>query len=312
MAKQGIYKRGRKWWISYAGIDGKIKREPSGSERYKEAEALLIKCKQAIADGKEPEAKKRIGNFTFNQLMEEYLKWCERQRSFLSKQRYIKQLLVAFSNLPLRRLNTMLIEQWQTARLNGGNKPATVNRLLATLKHAIGKGVEWDMVEEEILKRVRRVKLLEENNRRLRYLNIEECQTLLSNCSPHLRPVVVTALNTGMRKSEILKLTWDRVDLRNGFVLLDITKNGERREIPIDELPFVISYKDFCDAWTHRMCFTTRTTETPSKTSRRASWRLVQALRDKGFQVPRPAAYIRKPLGYAGRRYCHCKGASGT
>jgi integrase len=37
-----------------------------------------------------------------------------------------------------------------------------------------------------------------------------------------------------MRKSEILNLKWDNVDLKHGFILLDRTKNGERREIPIN------------------------------------------------------------------------------
>jgi len=96
------------------------------------------------------------------------------------------------------------------------------------------KGVEWEMVEEEVLKRLRKVKLLQENNRRLRYLSNEECLELIRTCDPHLRPIVITALNTGMRKSEILSLTWDKVDLKHGFILLDQTKNGERREIPIN------------------------------------------------------------------------------
>jgi integrase len=38
-----------------------------------------------------------------------------------------------------------------------------------------------------------------------------------------------------MRKSEILNLTWDNVDLKNGLILLEKTKNGERREIPMNE-----------------------------------------------------------------------------
>ena len=90
------------------------------------------------------------------------------------------------------------------------------------------------MVGEETLKRVRKVKLLEENNRRLRYLSKEECQKLLSECDAHVRPIVAVALNTGMRKGEILGLTWDNVDMKHGFILLDHTKNGERREIPIN------------------------------------------------------------------------------
>ena len=133
----------------------------------------------------------------------------------------------------------MLVEQYQTARMQKGNKPATINRLVATLKHMFSKAVEWDMVEEQTLKRIRKAKLLEENNRRLRYLSKEECHTLIKSCANHLRPIVITALHTGMRKGEVLNLKReDNLDLKHGaygFILLKNTKNGERREIPINK-----------------------------------------------------------------------------
>ena len=53
-------------------------------------------------------------------------------------------------------------------------------------------------------------------------------------CDKHIKPIVTIALYTGMRKSEILQLKWDNVDLKHGFILLEVTKNGERREIPIN------------------------------------------------------------------------------
>ena len=77
------------------------------------------------------------------------------------------------------------------------------------------KATDWNMVEDETLKRVRKVKLLEENNRRLRYLNKDECQALINVCKIHLKPIVITALNTGMRKEEVLNLKWNNVDLKN-------------------------------------------------------------------------------------------------
>jgi integrase len=149
--------------------------------------------------------------------------------------------------------NTRLIERYQTDRLQEGrktikikvdngciekhipNKPATINRHIATIKHMFTKAVEWDMVEEETLKRIRKSKLLEENNRRLRYLYKEECQALVNACSNHLTPIVITALNTGMRRGEILSLKWENVDLNHGFILQDKTKNGKRREMPIND-----------------------------------------------------------------------------
>jgi integrase len=242
---KGVFKRGNIYWICYKNLDGRIIRESSGSENYNDAIDKLDIRRREIKEGSEPEVKK-IPNHTFNELAEEYLKWAERQGSYDRKKRLISQLTKEFGHLPLRRFNTLLIEQFQTERLKKGNKqakennppegnkPATVNRLLATLKHMFTKAVDWNMVEEGTLKRIRKVKLLQENNRRLRYLSKEEIQSLLGQCDSHLRPIVVMALNTGCRKSEILNLQWVQVDLKHGFILLDHTKNGERKEIPIN------------------------------------------------------------------------------
>lgn len=128
------------------------------------------------------------------------------------------------------------MEKYQSKILASGKKPATANRLLATLQHMFSKGMEWEMADEATVNRVKKVKLLPENNRRLRFLSAEECDGLIKACSPHLRPIVVTALHTGMRKGEILSLQWDKhVDLVHGFILLDLTKSGKRREIPINK-----------------------------------------------------------------------------
>jgi integrase len=187
-------------------------------------------------EGKEPIPIKRIANHTFKELTEHYLKWAERQKAFEGKKGVVNLLLNIFCNIPLRHFSTRFIEEYQSKIITEGKAPATANRHLATLKHMMTKAVEWEMVEEEVLKRVRKCKLLPENNRRLRYLSKEECQALINVCSPHLRPIVITALNTGMRKSEILSLEWEKhIDLKHGFILLDVTKNGERREIPINQ-----------------------------------------------------------------------------
>jgi integrase len=248
---KGIYRRGKIYWIRYAGLDGRIVFESSHSEKFRDAEILLTKRRRSIDEGKQPEPIKKIGNHTFNELVEEYTKWAERQRCFKSKTYMIEQLKQTFGNLPLRRFNTMLLEQFQSERLQKGkereikpgykvipvkgNKPATVNRFMATISHMFTKAVEWDMVEEEVLKRVRKVKMLPENNKRLRYLSKEECAELIGKCDTHVKPIVIMALNTGMRKGEILSLRWENVDLKHGFILLSMTKNGERREIPVNE-----------------------------------------------------------------------------
>jgi integrase len=232
---KGIYKRGAIWWIRYAGLDGRIRFVSSRSTNYRVAEGLLIQRRKGVQEGKDPDTIK-IVNHSFSELAEKYLQWAARQRSYRTKGVIVRQLVGEFGNVPLRRFSTMLVEEYQSKVLAGCKKPATANRKLATMKHMFTKAVEWDLVEEEILKRVRRVKLLQENNRRLRFLSKEECAALVNACSPHLRPIVITLLNSGCRKEEILSLEWDKhIDLQHGFILLDVTKNGEHREIPIND-----------------------------------------------------------------------------
>ena len=197
---------------------------------------MLLERKQAIREGRQPE-KIKIENHTFKELAEEYLKWIHgRQKSEEVKGYIIGRLLNTLGNIPLRKFSTVFVEQFQTDLLNRGLRNSTINKALSVIKHMFSKAVDWHMVEEETLKGVRRVKLLPDDSKRLRYLTKEECDRLIAVCDPHIKSLVVTALNTGMRKSEIFNLKWDsNIDLRHGFILLDITKNGERREIPINQ-----------------------------------------------------------------------------
>ncbi len=232
--QKGIYKRGNVYWIRYTGAEGKTRYESSKSGSIKVAEKLLVQRKNDVMEGKAPV--KLIKNYTFNELSVEYHGWAERQKSYQKSKVYlITQLTRTFGNLPLKRFNSMLLEQYQTEKLKSGNKASTVNRLLSTLSHMLTKAIEWEMVAEDILQKIRKVKSLPEDNKRLRFLTKDECQSLIRECSPHLQPIVITALNTGMRKGEILGLRWNQVDLNHGFILLDKTKNGQRREIPISQ-----------------------------------------------------------------------------
>ena len=65
----------------------------------------------------------------------------------------------------------------------------------------------------------------------------EERERLLVTCksseSIHLLPIVTLALSTGMRRGEILGLSWENVDLQSRRIILLRTKNGERRVVPL-------------------------------------------------------------------------------
>lgn len=234
---RGIFKyRGCNiWYIRYADIYGKIRVESSGSDKHKDAETKLTNRKAEVRNGRQPETVKKIGHHSFQELKAKYLEWIKgRQKSADTKGYIIGQLSEHFGNLPLRRFSTLNAEEYQTKLIRRGLKAASINKVLGVLKHMIGKAVEWELVEDDTLKRVRKVKPISGENKRLRFLTIEECHALIHSCDAHLKPIVITALNTGMRRGEMLGLRWENVDLKHGFILLDKTKNGERREIPIN------------------------------------------------------------------------------
>jgi integrase len=228
--KTGLYLRGKVYWMSFTA-NGKAYQRTTGTSDKKLAEKIRAKVITQITEGKWFEIEEKTKKYAFSELAEKYITWANgRQKSFKRWKSYlIANLCEEFGNLPLSNFSTEKLEQYQTKMLNEGNKPATVNRKIAVLSHMFTKAIDWKMINT-----APKVKMLKENNKRLRFLSKEECQALINACHSHLKPIVITALHTGMRKGEILNLKWDNVDLRHGFILLNITKNGERREIPIN------------------------------------------------------------------------------
>jgi len=79
------------------------------------------------------------------------------------------------------------------------------------------------------------VKLLRENNRRLRYLTKEKIERLVAVSRRHLKPIIILAVNTGMRRGEIFDLQWNHVDLKNRIIEVADPKNGDPRFVPIND-----------------------------------------------------------------------------
>ena len=113
--------------------------------------------------------------------------------------------------------------------------PSTINRQLSMLRCFLRHCKKWGYLRE-----VPHFDMAREPEGRLRYLERDEAARLLDACqaskkSPYLHAIVTVALHTGMRKGEILELTWDRVDFSRGVMLLERTKSGKRREVPMSQ-----------------------------------------------------------------------------
>jgi len=113
--------------------------------------------------------------------------------------------------------------------------PATANRFLSALSKAFSDAVrEWHWLHENPLRRVAKE---QESPGRVRYLSDEEREALLAACKksdlPELFLIVMLALTTGMRRGELLGIRWPDVDLERRQIVLNKTKNHDRRSVPI-------------------------------------------------------------------------------
>lgn len=113
--------------------------------------------------------------------------------------------------------------------------PSTVVRYMAALSHAFSIAMkEWGWIEDNPFRKISKPK---EPRGRVRFLDDVERERLLESCrkssNSFLYTVVVIALSTGMRQSEILTLEWGDVDLEKKRIILRETKNGEIRQVAL-------------------------------------------------------------------------------
>jgi integrase len=163
-----------------------------------------------------------------------------RKKTIAEYGRIAERLKRAFgADTPLPALTAAKISAWRAAKMSALSErtgrqlsPASINRPLAVLRHLLKVAhEEWGLLAD-----VPRVRLEKESQGRLRWLTKEEASRLLAAAAKSknadLHDLVVVALYTGLRQSELLGLTWERVDRSRGVIRLEITKSGKRREVP--------------------------------------------------------------------------------
>ncbi|RJQ56456.1 MAG: site-specific integrase [Desulfobacteraceae bacterium] len=233
-----IRKRGKGYQIDYFDPTGKRVRK--SFKKKKDAEGELGKRVSLIAEKRYLDVKKEYKT-TLGELITKYRENHQQQRSYSTLKKYCLDVIgehfgedTLLSNIRYVDLETFRNHLRGKLTMHGKiRSDASVNRPMACLRHMLTKAVEWDMAEENPFTRGKTL-YLKENNQRIRYLTDDEIEKLLSECTDHIKDIVECALNTGMRKGEILRLKWDQI--RNGFIYLrEDTKSKKAREIPIND-----------------------------------------------------------------------------
>jgi len=231
----GVIKNKGAWWIDYY-VNGRRKREriggPLTKEMKKVATDTLAKRKVEIAENKYLDKKKQPRS-TFSELASLYIDWAKtNHRGFDSTRSRVNQLLETFGNVQLKEITPLEVDTYIRSRALT-RKPATVNREVEILRHMFRKAMEWEKATENPVQHVRPLRV---NNRRLRFLSVEEVNRLLEVADLSLYPILIVALNTGMRRGELFKLRWKDLDFKTGFLRVADSKNGEPRQIPMNDL----------------------------------------------------------------------------
>jgi integrase len=228
-----IYKRGKTWWIQYYR-NGKPYQESSKSKKKMVAKKLLDVREGEVARGKLPGI--YFDKVKFDELAKDFLADYElnARKSQERAQISTDHLKGFFGGMLVVDITTTKIKAYIKKRQEKNAANGTINRELAALKRMLKLGAQDTPPRVD---RIPHIPMLEERNVRQGFFEHEEYLALLNALPSDLRGPVTFAYYTGWRKSEILRLTWDRVDLKEGTVRLEAgeTKNSEARTIYLEE-----------------------------------------------------------------------------
>lgn len=218
------------WYIRYSLGNGKEKWESIGQV------GLMTKT---VAKEKLEERQRqvRLGQLdminaiipTLGEFKDEYIahvREVRQKRSWKRDKELLEPLCKLFGDKKLSEIKPKDLEDFKLLRLREV-KPATVNRSLSVLKSLLNLARRWKRFFGE--NPVSVAGMLEENNQVERVLTFEEETRLLQSAIPYLKSVIITALNTGMRRGEILGLKWSNVDLSNNLITVNQTNSKSKK-----------------------------------------------------------------------------------
>lgn len=236
----GLFKRigSQVFWMSFTA-NGKQYQKPTGTEDKKLAAAILGKVKSQIIEGKWFDLD-RARSYTFEDLMGKYFRDhapVHKQQASIGRDKDSHaHLEKMFSGLTLDKITSSLIIEYRNRRLEEGAAHSTVLNELGLLRNAFNVAIRhWQWCRENP---VSQVKLGLKPRHIDRWLTIDEEEKLLQaskgQLNEQLADIIIFALNTGMRKAEILSLRIPDIDFSRKILTVMKSKNKEKRGIPLN------------------------------------------------------------------------------
>ena len=142
----------------------------------------------------------------------------------------LKRLCEEFGGYRLTEITPRQVDGYLNRRRREGLTEATVNRYLCGLKTLFAVAKLWEYVESSPVAEIRTLK---EQGKIPEALTDDELRGLVAQCPPKLKAIVTLAADTGMRKSELQRLTWADIDFDARTITIRKSKNKDYRVIPM-------------------------------------------------------------------------------
>lgn len=235
------------WFVDivFEHANGRVERirKKSPIQTRRGAEQYEREVRQALLSGtyNKQEEKKRVPVLVdFAKQYLTYAKVNNKPSTYDAKLRIMERHLIpAFGRLPLDRIGAYEVEAFKAAKLESGITPKTINNILTVLGRMFSLAVEWGS-----LQRVPPMKWLKAPRPTFDFLSFDEADRLAAAADVEWRVMITLALNSGLRRGELLALRWEDVDLVAGRLMVrrnvwrghyGTPKGGRTREIPLNE-----------------------------------------------------------------------------
>jgi len=231
----GLYKRDSVWWMSFSH-NGRQVRRSTETEDKKLAQRIFDKLKGEIAEGKWFE-KLPGENYTFEALMDKYMKEYsavnKKPSSHIRDKSLNNHLQKSFGQLYLPEITSRLIADYKIKRRNESACPRTVNYELSLMNHAFNMAIrEWELIESNPVSKVKKERV---RNIIERWLSVDEEKKLLLASPRWLQVIIIFAINTGLRRGEILNLKLSQSDFNRRTLIIFEQKNGAIDTLPLNQ-----------------------------------------------------------------------------
>ncbi len=251
---------------------GRIKIGPESAYSVKLARILAQQILARYYQGGEPilDVKKDKEITTYRKFLEEhYFEWVEaNHNASAATKRCLLVDCAPFLKMRMEDITPQTVEKWRIAKVVSGLSPHTANRSYATLRASLTKAEEWDFIPEHPLRKMKPMKT--NSNLKIRFLSGPEeirlrsaldkrenhlrnqrrngnqwrnarSKTLLRDLDTnvfvdHLKPMVLVAMNTGIRRGELFSLKWHNIDFERRQLTIEGTnaKSRKTRHIPLN------------------------------------------------------------------------------